>query len=323
MLTVISTIENNIKTFSTEKSPYTNVVGVSRSLIALGTLLTLLTNSINTIFVRKISDVYVIPLMQDEFSSKINFFFLFGNENTVFMKWFAIASLILVISGYYQKISSLLHWWISFSFLHSSTIIDGGDQIASILTLLLIPICFFDNRKNHWDSKKTENRMTNLISICFLYIIRIQVAIIYLHASIGKFSHIEWADGTALYYWLNQSFFGLPSYLTFLNYFLENHLFVTILTYGVLIFELMLFLGLFATIRYRKKILLAGLLFHFSIILFHGIFSFFFSISAALILYLYPTYENLDIKHFVYKLQVFSKKLIFSLKTRPKISKLF
>jgi len=79
--------------------------------------------------------------------------FLSSTNILVLMKWLAILVLLFVIIGYFQKIACLLHWWVSFSFLYSATIIDGGDQIASILTFLLIPICFLDNRKNHWNLK--------------------------------------------------------------------------------------------------------------------------------------------------------------------------
>ena len=108
----------------------------------------------------------------------------------------------------------------------------------------------------------------------------------------------------------------MPEYLNFINYFLENAFIVTGLTYSVLILELGLFLGLFASIRYRKFMLVFAIGFHLLIILFHGIFSFFFSISAALILYLYPTYVNIDFKNIKQKL-----KIIFLYKIIEKLLK--
>jgi hypothetical protein len=42
--------------------------------------------------------------------------------------------------------------------------------------------------------------------------------------------------------------------------------------------------------------LVVGLVFHFSILVLHGLFSFFFSIVAALILYLYPLNKPIDFK---------------------------
>ncbi|ATL75965.1 hypothetical protein IQ37_18055 [Chryseobacterium piperi] len=306
----INDIENKLRSFSAKNSPYTNVVGFSRSLMALGTLLTLLINPVDTIFIKKVSGVFIAPILKSDFSSKISFFYLFGENHLMLMKCCAIVCLALVISGYFIKITSLLHWWISFSFIHSAAIIDGGDQIASILSFLLIPVCFFDNRKNHWQHKKEEAKVTNLISICFIYIIRLQVAIIYFHAAVGKFDNNEWVDGTALYYWLNHSLFGVPAYLDFINYFLKDSFFVSGLTYGVLILELSLFLGLFASERYRKTVLAIALVFHFMIILSHGIFSFFFSISAGLILYLYPTYRDFRFKNFKRLMLVFNRSKV-------------
>lgn len=291
----LNVIENKIRTFSYNQSPYTNVVGLSRSLIALGTLLTLLFNSVDTIFIRKISNKFIIPPLHSDFANTINFFYLFGKNDLTLAKWGAIVILCIVISGYFQKTTSILHWWISFSFLHSASIIDGGDQIASIITLLLIPICFLDNRDNHWGLKKETQKLTNLISISFIILIQIQASIIYLHASVGKFSHPEWANGTAVYYWFNHSNFGMPDYLFIFNNLLTNPFFVTGITYGVLILELLLFLALFSNKKYKIVMLYIALLFHFFIIIFHGIFSFFFSISAVLILYLYPSHKNLKL----------------------------
>jgi len=293
----LATIENKIRDFAERNSPYTNVIGLSRSLIAFGTLLTLLSNSVNTLFIQKVSNSFLLSPFQSEFSKKINFFFLFGENNLVLMKWLAVFILLLVIIGYLQKITCFLHWWVSFSFLHSATIIDGGDQIASILTLLLIPICFLDNRKNHWNLKIPQSKLSNLISICFVYVICLQVAIIYFHAAVGKFGHEQWTDGTAIYYWLNHSVFGMPDNLAIFNFFLQKPFFVSWVTYGVLILELMLFLALFTNVRYRKIMLCIALIFHLLIVFYHGIFSFFFPISAALMLYLYPTYKNLNLKY--------------------------
>lgn len=126
---------------------------------------------------------------------------------------------------------------------------------------------------------------------------KITIAIIYFQAAIGKFFVPEWANGTAIYYWWNHSVFGMP--LVFsetINHFLSNSFVVSFITYFVMIFEILLFLSLTASIKYRKRILLLGILFHLSIIVFHGIFSFFFSIVAGLIVYLFPTYENINFK---------------------------
>jgi len=296
---VLFKLEGFSKDLATNYTPYTNVIGLARSVLALGTLLTLVINPTHYFINKSIEGIYYNPLLNlEEFPvNKFNFFLVFGVENIYLMKWLAIVILVIVVSGYFIKVSSILHWWVAISFMLSSSLLDGGDQIATILSFLLIPICLTDNRKNHWHKGKKVIFPKNLIAILFVWLIRLQVAIIYLNASTGKFNTTEWANGTALYYWLNHSVFGISDfYRPILNTILSNEYFQPILTYGVLILELCLFLSLTASIKYRKRILPLAISFHLFIILFHGIFSFFFSITAALIIFLYPTYQNINFK---------------------------
>ncbi|MDR7371996.1 sporulation-delaying protein SdpB family protein [Flavobacterium aquidurense] len=295
---MIKKINNQIKTSCLTLFPYTNTVGFARSILALGTLLTLIFNPIGILFHKKIDGTILNPLLNPVIPiNKYNFFTLFGFDNIVYMKGLAILILIITISGYFIKITSLLHWWICISFLYFSSIIDGGDQIASILSFLLIPFCLTDLRKNHWQYMQPYDSALNIIGLFSIWIIRIQVAIIYYHASLGKLSVPEWVNGTAIYYWFNHSVFGMPTSISiFMNKLLSNPVIISLLTYSVIVLEILLFLGLLASLKYRKTILCFGILFHFFIIIYHGIFSFFFSICAALILFLYPTYQSINFK---------------------------
>lgn len=297
---MIERINKKIIDLTINYFPYTNVVGLARSILALGTFLTLLFNPIDELFHRttdhKILNSLLEPLLP---LNKYNFFILFGFENVIYMKWLALIILLLVMSGYFIKLTSILHWWVSISFLYFSSIIDGGDQITTILTFLLIPLCITDPRKNHWVIIKPFESPKTIIGLFSVWIIRLQMAIIYFHASISKFDVTDWKNGTAIYYWLNHGSFGMPLFLERpMNYLLSNFIVVSFITYGVLIFELLLFLAITSSIKYRKRILYFGLIFHFSIIIFHGIFSFFFSMAAGLILYLYPTYEKINFNKF-------------------------
>lgn len=151
MTNILTCIEKYSISLATNYVPYTNVIGLARSILALGTMLTLLLNSTDHLFSRTEKGVFFNPLLNiDIFSvNKFNFFLLIGNENIYIMKYIAISILLLVVSGYFIKITAILHWWICCSFMLSSSILDGGDQIASILSLLILPICLTDNRKNH------------------------------------------------------------------------------------------------------------------------------------------------------------------------------
>ncbi|CAI9429391.1 HTTM domain-containing protein [Candidatus Ornithobacterium hominis] len=294
-------IENRIRLLTEKYSPFTNVVGLSRSLLALGLLLTLLSTDINTL-VHKYNDGNLVnPLLNESVAlNKYNFFILFGYDHLNLMKYLAIIILAIVISGFWFKITSFLHWWIAISFLYFSSIIDGGDQINAVISLMLIPVLLFDKRKNHWEKMNNEISVRGIIPIITIWIIRLQVALIYFQASVGKYFVPEWADGTAIYYWWNHTVFGMPIIISnSINFALSNSFVVSFITYSVLILEILIFLGLTANLKYRKIILFIGIFFHFSIIIFHGIFSFFFSITACLILFLYPTYQNINFKKYL------------------------
>lgn len=299
---------NSLKELAFKSFPYTDVLGLSRSVIALGTLLTLLTNTSSILMQKTDAGEYLNPLINPIADiNKFNFFLLFGVDQFDIMRYLAILLLLLVISGYFIKITSIFHWWISISFFLSSSVIDGGDQIASILSFLLIPICLTDGRKNHWDNIDPYSKPRNIIGIVAVNLIRLQIAVIYFHAAVGKFDIPEWRNGTALYYWLNHSFFGMPEYLAdSMNYMISNKWVVSILTYSVLIGEIILFLCLTASKKLRKIIFPFAILFHFLIIIYHGIFSFFFSIAGGLIIYLIPINSSLNLKSWFQKQKFYS-----------------
>ena len=130
----------------------------------------------------------------------------------------------------------------------SGVIIEGGDQIASILTLLLIPICLTDNRINHWylPKKTKSNSYLKLISYSSFFVISLQIAVIYFHAFTAKLFVPEWLNGTATYYWFTHQIFGVPEYLRVTIAHLLSIPFVGIcITWGGIFIELILFAWLF------------------------------------------------------------------------------
>lgn len=96
----------------------------------------------------------------------------------------------------------------------------------------------------------------------------------------------------------------MPEYLADpMNYMMSNKWVVSILTYSVLIGEITLFLCLTASKKIRKLIFPFAILFHFLIIIYHGIFSFFFSIVGGLIIYLIPINSSLNLKLWFFQLK--------------------
>ncbi|MDK7375601.1 sporulation-delaying protein SdpB [Weeksella virosa] len=263
---------------------WTNYLGLGRSLLALGLLLTLVFNSNDVLFSYGINNQ---DFLKCNGINRISLYCLL--DNVVLTKSISIAVLLLVIIGVYPRFTCILHWWVAYSFATSSYIVDGGDQIGSILTFFLIPICLLDKRKFHWNRINFKPTFIEKNIAFFSYlIIAVQASIIYFHACVGKFVIDEWVNGTAVYYWVTNSVFGINDNLLFLvNPLFKSPLIMLLITWGVLLLELFLAVNIFLTNKKVKFLsLFLGIAFHFLIIVAHGLVSFFFSMTSLLIIYL-------------------------------------
>lgn len=271
-------------------TPFTNVVGLGRTLLALNLILTLATNSPNDLFHPYKTVIFEL--------NRANFFHLFGFNYIKLMHVLAIFLLALTASGWRPRITGIIHLWVAWSFSNATAVLDGGDQVAAIIPIYLLPICLLDKRIWHW-SNIFENLSLPIrtVGLAFNGMLRLQVAMIYFQASTAKFLVREWADGTALYYWLNDPMMGMPMWARpVFAPILQNATILTIFTFGVMIFEVLLFSGLWMNSGCRKILLPLGIAFHGSIIFFHGLGSFFLSMTAALILFLRPWHEYFHFK---------------------------
>jgi antimicrobial peptide system SdpB family protein len=264
-----------------------NNFGLARSFLAVSSLLTLIFNDIQTLFVNVAGTKLVLSCTG---INKISIFCLLGVENLIVSKYICIGILLLVITGVYPRITSILHWWISFSIFNSMKVIDGGDQIINNLCLFIIPIFLVDNRKNHWiKSALLFNENTKYVVYFSLLLIRIQICFLYFQAAIEKMKVTEWKDGTAIYYWLNHRIFGLPDMIKpAVNFILSYPFVVVFFTWGTIILELFLASGIFIDKKYRSNLFKMGVIFHVLIAISMGIPSFSLAMVGALLLYLKP-----------------------------------
>jgi antimicrobial peptide system SdpB family protein len=270
------------------RGPWTNVYGLSRSLLAFGTLLTLTFNRTNLLF-RPLGNA-VVPAPNS--LARFGLFALAEPAQLALANNVSIGVLILVIIGWRPRFTGILHWWVTASFAAACVPVEGGDQVAAILSLLLIPISLGDGRRWHWASQ--EAAVTTLVdkigasvaASCY-GAIRLQVCVIYFFACISKFAVTEWANGTAVYYWLIHPTFGVAHvFRPLVIAVLARPLAMALVTWSVLVMEALLFSGLVMERRHRPLLLIAGLVFHFGIGVAHGLFTFSLSMAAALILYL-------------------------------------
>ena len=281
---VISNPAPLILNYINQKSPK-SIIGFARSLLALGMLLTLIFNDIDLL----IPSHYLATLNQHSLTYHCNFFLMFNPSHLFLTRFLAISILILIISGYFMQITSILHFWITASFVLVRPVYAGGDNIYMLLTLLLVPVCIFDNRKNHWSNHYLESGIFFFMQNLFLFFIKIQVAYIYYDSVFRKLHVKEWRDGTLIYYWFNHNFFGLNApFSNIIKPLLDRLPFSLCITWGTLLFETVMSLGFLFSGEKRLVLLKWGIIFHFSILMIHGYASFFFAMSAALFLYLYP-----------------------------------
>lgn len=271
--------------------PWTNAYGLARTLLALSTLATLLFSSTRTLF-RPALGVPVVRVCADV--SRFSLYCLVPEDRLGWARWLAIVVLAVAASGWRPRWTGVLHWYVAFSLLASSVMVDGGDQVNAVLTLLLVPVTLTDPRRWHWQAWPHRAPVTprepyvRLVAFSALAMCRLQVAVIYFHAAVAKLRVTEWEDGTAVYYWFTDPAFGMPGWMRPVMMPLLTGPFVTVITWGALLLEFMLFTGLVMDRRHRRTLLVLGILFHGGIGLIHGLISFMLSMWAALLLYLYP-----------------------------------
>lgn len=272
------------------KTIQTPVYGFARSLLAIGTLINFVFNNETVLFDPEInfSNRFVKTIFDD-----INIFFLFGFEYLFITRIVSIIILIIVVWGIYPRFTGVLHWWVSFSWFQAGALVEGGDQITAVITFLLIPITILDKRKNHWyKTKETKNYILNYISVLFFFLIQLQVCFLYFHAAVEKMYKVsEWVDGTAVYYFFKDPVFGYPDLMNpLMSIFIESK-FVFFISWGTILFELLLAGAFFMSVNKKKFLYPFGVFFHLLIWFIFGLSSFFFAMAGALTLYLIPIHK--------------------------------
>lgn len=300
-----------------DAQPWTNVYGLARTIIASATALTLIFNQSSNLF-RPASGIEGSPPFCTGVKA-IGLFCLEPRSHLEPARWVAIAALLLVASGWRPRFTGVLHWWVSFSLFSSAIVVDGGDQTAAVLSFLLIPVTLTDPRRWHWDPMPTgQSDASKLVAKTWLSLVRLQVAGIYLHAAAGKFAVEEWADGTALYYWLLHPSLGAPDWLApSLQRLLLIGPFVSLLTWSIVVLEFFLAAGLLAPKSTQKWLLACGITLHLGIIVLHGLVSFGSTMVAALILFLRPTEITFEVPRV---LRLFRMRRVSSISPRGSVT---
>lgn len=273
-------------------NPWNNVIGLARTFLGLALLVLLLFNPMKNIFLKS-SDSDT--LSKDAF---LNILSYLPNDYLYFeiVRWIFVIIIVLVVIGWRPRYTALPHLYVAYCVNSGGMVIDGGEQVGYVFALLLLPILLFDKRKWHWQKQSQNSSGVNILAYVTYIFIRIQVAIIYLHSFSGKIYNDDWLNGTAVYYYLNDPMLGsLPLIDFIIEPILESPL-IALITWLALIIQLILVCGLFLDQRYWKTMFWFALLFHESIAIFLGLFTFSLAMVGVLIIYLRPLNNEFKFK---------------------------
>jgi antimicrobial peptide system SdpB family protein len=282
---MLKRFEQTAAAVAAAKTPFTSVVGLVRTMLALATAGTLAATDPAAIFSPAAEVMEIPPVCGDgRFAS---LFCTLPREDLAIMRWSAVVLLLVVASGWRPRITGLLHVWVAMSLQVSGVLVDGGDQIASNLALLLLPLTLADARRWHWAGDAASVPVARIVGQVSLFAARLQVAGVYFHAAAGKFGHEEWADGTAVYYWFTHPFFGAPGWLRGpLTSALEVGVIVASIAWGTIVLEFFLAAAPWLPRATQRKLFPLGVALHLGIVLIHGLVSFVTTMWGALILLL-------------------------------------
>ncbi|MDX8031986.1 sporulation-delaying protein SdpB family protein [Lentzea sp. BCCO 10_0856] len=190
---------------------------------------------------------------------------------TVF-RFVTIAVLVLAASGYRPRWTCIPHWYATFSLAAAIHVPNGGENVARIVTLLLIPLCLADDRIWHWRRPATPLPEWWRGSAYVTHqIIRLQAAIIYGQAVWIKVVEPEWRDGSAMHFVLQDAYFGTVPELAEI---LGSSVLTPTITWGTILLESAIVVCVFGNSALRRIGLLLAVVLHGGIIVALGLVSF-------------------------------------------------
>ena len=195
----------------TAGAPWASGIGLARTLLAAGTCGTLLATSPD-VLLSPLADGVVPPVCAGVRGAGLWCVVPYLEGQAA--RALAILILLVVASGWRPRITAVPHWYVSWSLVANVTIQDGGDQITAVLTILLVPVALTDPRRWHWQPpRRDEVGPRHIVANAALALIRLQVAVVYLHASIAKSASKSGPTAPPCTDWFRHGVFGAPDWL--------------------------------------------------------------------------------------------------------------
>lgn len=250
--------------------PRTPALGIARSLVAIAELTVLVFTS----------DADLFPVVPNGPTGprcdglRVLSLWCTGSSSTAqtIFRIVTIAVLLLVASGYRPRWTCIPHWYVTFSLAAAIHVPNGGENVAKILTLLLVPLCLADDRIWHWRRParpmpawwRGSTYVTHLA-------IRLQVVIVYGQAVWLKVVEPEWRAGTAMHHVMQDAYFGVTPELAA---FLQSTVLSSAMTWGTILLESAIVVCVFGNSGLRRAGLVLAVVLHGGIVLALGLVSF-------------------------------------------------
>lgn len=199
-----------------------------------------------------------------------------GETGLLLARLVAVAVLAAVLLGFSPRWTCVPHWYVSFSLAAAMDLANGGDAIAQVATMLLIPVCLGDDRVWHWQPVLRPLAPSWRGSALAAQLgLRVQICLIYLGAVTAKLMDDMWRHGSAMHLVVHHPQYGLPlSARGLLAPLLDSYWLVAALSWSVIGVQAVMALLILGRRKHRVLALALGCGLHLGIMFFMGLMSF-------------------------------------------------
>ncbi|KAA2253099.1 hypothetical protein F0L68_33665 [Solihabitans fulvus] len=199
-----------------------------------------------------------------------------------------ISAIVLVVSmtGFRPAWTCVPHWYVTFSLAAAMPESNGGDKIAQIATLLLIPMCLGDDRTWHWEAiARPLPASWRGGALAAHVMLRAQLLAVYVGAALSKLTDPLWRQGSAMYVISRMPQFGFSSSLGGLvKTVLSSYWSVAILSWSIIAVQIVIAALILAPRRFRFIALVLATVLHLGILVLMDLVSFGLIMIAVLLM---------------------------------------
>lgn len=198
------------------------------------------------------------------------------------VRWVSIALFTLILAGIRLWVVLLPAAYLAWSFSSYNLMLEGGDQIASNLSILLLP--FLLTVGGGRPQARPSARIRAGAVRVSVWLIRLQAVLVYGQAAVDKIRRPEWYDGTAMYYWARDASLqqGEPGWSIMQNL-TEFQFFTNALTWGVILLEATLAAAILMPRKTRGILFVVAIGFHAGIAVYYGLVTFGLAMTGLLV----------------------------------------